>query len=256
MSGSHVAAPVRSLTITVERSSLPRSHLNTPERRRVGRLRAGRSRRRVPRPAGTARPARRLARAARPRAARREPVSRATGRTPGRWLAASSAQPSTSTSGPSAGSQDRCRSTTPPRAGSRSRSRAGDAGWRSRSADAAPAQARQERAVARPPQPDAGERQDQHADADPADDRAAGVFRDRQVLVEAVQEAEQRRTGINDLEHARGRRIEIDVDDARRPPSARGAPRAPTVTGQPSSCGNRTAAGCALPSSAVAALAR
>ena len=65
---------------------------------------------------------------------------------------------------------------------------------------AAPAQARQESAAARPPQPDAREREDQHADAHPADDRAAGIFRDRQVLVEAMEPAEERRAEINDFE--------------------------------------------------------
>src|SRR5262245_15505728 len=58
---------------------------------------------------------------------------------------------------------------------------------------AAPAQARQEGAAARPPQPDARKREDQHADAHPPDDRAAGIFRDRQVLVETMEPAEERR---------------------------------------------------------------
>src|SRR5262245_1475309 len=81
---------------------------------------------------------------------------------------------------------------------------------------AAPAQARQEGAAARPPQPDAGEREDQHADAHPADDRAAGIFGNRQVLVEAMEPAEERRAEIHDVERARSGRIEIDVDDPHR----------------------------------------
>ena len=93
---------------------------------------------------------------------------------------------------------------------------------------AAPAQARQERAVARPPQPDAGEREDQHADAHPADDGTAGIFGDGQVLVKAMQPAEQRRAKIHDVEHARGRRIEIDVDGCAPGRLRRAARRAPS----------------------------
>src|SRR5258705_7196508 len=75
------------------------------------------------------------------------------------------------------------------------------------------AQSRQERAVTRPPQPNARQRQDQHADARPTDDGAAGIFGNRQVLMEAMQPAHERRTKIDHVERPRGRWIEIDVDE-------------------------------------------
>ena len=93
---------------------------------------------------------------------------------------------------------------------------------------AAPAQSRQERAVARPPQPNAGQRQDQHADARPTDDGAAGIFGNRQVLMEAMQPADERRTKIDHVERPRGRWIEIDVDEPGWAALDRAAPRAPS----------------------------
>ena len=81
---------------------------------------------------------------------------------------------------------------------------------------AAPAQPRQERAVARPPQPNAGQRQDQHTDAGPTDDGAAGIFGNRQVFMEAVQPADERGPKIDHIERPRGRGIEVDVDEPHR----------------------------------------
>src|SRR5262245_35770585 len=81
---------------------------------------------------------------------------------------------------------------------------------------AAPAQARQERTIAGPPQPNAGEREGQHADAHPADDGAAGIFRNRQVLMKTMEPADKRRAKIHYLESTCGGRIEIDIHDPRR----------------------------------------
>src|SRR6185312_12174094 len=66
-----------------------------------------------------------------------------------------------------------------------------------------PAQAAQETATTRPPQPQTGQRHDQHACTDPADNLATTVFRDCQIFVKHVQKAEERRSKFHHVQDRR-----------------------------------------------------